>query len=135
MSDSYYDLYLISPALAERYMCQSTEALATVGRRAIMPLDIKNPIRFFYPTSDDWAPNFPRNCVEITVHVYYTSIDPAKGMIRIVVRGADDTLMEKDYFLPESEYDSKLEEIKSWLHKLPNPLTQKWLETQGFSFQ
>lgn len=96
---------------------------------------IEHPISFFYPTSDDWSPNFPRNCVEITVHVYYTSIDPKKGMIRIVVRGADDTSMEKDIFLPESEYDSKVEELKGWFHKLPNPLTQKWLEIQGFSFQ
>lgn len=107
----------------------------TVGRRNRgSNRTIENPIRFFYPTSDDWSPNFPRNCVEVAVYAYYTSIDPNKGMIRIVVRGADDTLMEKDMFLPESEYDNKLKEVQFWCNGLPNPLTKEWLRTQGFNF-
>ena len=26
--------------------------------------------RFMYPTSDDWSPNFPRNCVECKMYEY-----------------------------------------------------------------
>lgn len=78
-----------------------------------------------YPTADDWHPNFPRNTVEIVAYSYHNTILGAEGMIRLVVRGADDTLMERDERLsPERWLD----------HKLPNPLTQNWLKAQGFSF-
>lgn len=93
------------------------------------------PIKFFYPTSDDWHPNFPGNTVRISVYVYYTSTDPKHGMIRISVNGADDTLMEKDMHLPEAEYESELDKIREWIKIIPNPVSMKWLESQGFSFQ
>lgn len=85
-------------------------------------LRVEIPIRGFYPTSDDWSPNFPRSTVEYCVHVWYNG---KKGMIRIVFRGADDTGMEKDFYIPESEYADKLKEIKYWIdYQLPNPITK-----------
>lgn len=88
-----------------------------------------------YPTADDWHPNFPRNTVEIVAYSYHNTILGADGMIRVVVRGADDTLMERDERLSPERYAARLEEIRLWLdHKLPNPLTQNWLKSQGFSF-
>lgn len=98
------------------------------------PRGIENPIRFFYPTSDDWYPNFPRNTVEVAVHVYYNVLDYNKGMIRVVVRGADDTLMVKDTNLPVAEYENKLAEIRKWIQRLPNPLTKAWLLSDGFQY-
>lgn len=93
------------------------------------------PIVFFYPTSDDWHPNFPRDTVEIKVYAYHTSIDPAKGMIRICVSGADDTGMNRDEVLPVSDYEARLKELKRWLdNDLPNPLTKKWLLSNGFQY-
>ena len=98
-------------------------------------LRIDNPIRFFYPTSDDWSPNFPRNTVEIKVYVYHTYIDPNKGLIRIVVRGADDTLMIKDEALSANQYDARVNELKIYLeNKLPNPLTKQWLLNNGWQY-
>ncbi len=91
-------------------------------------------IQFYYPTSDDWYPNFPRNTVLVTVYKYYTSLDKNKGMIRVVVAGADDTLMVKDYTLSEAEYENKMVEIKKWIQKLPNPLTKNFLLQDGFNY-
>jgi hypothetical protein len=97
---------------------------------------IETPISFYYPTSDDWCPNFPRDTVEFRVHVFYNcymSTKPHDGMIRICVGGQDDFGMERDERLNMSEYETRLEEIRYWLeHKLPNPVTQNWLRTQGF---
>lgn len=97
---------------------------------------IETPFSLTYPTSDNWRPNFPRNTVEIRVHVYYNCIPEGtvpNGMIRVCVSGADDTGMERDERLDISEYESRLKEIGDWLaYKLPNPLTMAWLRTQGF---
>ncbi len=94
---------------------------------------IENPISFFYPTSDDWSPNFARNTVQFRVYLYYNCIDDQKGMIRIVVSGADDTGMEKDESLPVADYDKRLAEIRSWLENMiPNPVSKNWLLQQGF---
>lgn len=110
-----------------------------MAKRNKIQTRIENPIRFFYPTSDGWHPNFPRNTVEISVYVYYNPDNIAKsipnGMIRIVVRGADDTAMDKDIRLHISEYEAKLKELRFWLeNSLPNPLTKAWLKTHGFQF-
>lgn len=94
----------------------------------------EHPIEMFYPTSDDWSPNFPRNTVEIRVIVYHTYLDPKKGMIRIVVRGADDTGMERDMHCPASEYDARVAEIRAWIRTIPNPVTKQWLLGQGFQY-
>lgn len=92
---------------------------------------IETPIRFFYPTADNWHPNFPRDTVEFRVHVYYND-NKSSGMIRICVSGADDTGMEKDIRLPPSDYPSKLEEIRHWCqYEIPNPVTKEWLLTKG----
>ncbi len=95
-------------------------------------------LSFFYPTSDDWAPNFPRDCVEVSLSVY-TNPNQAWGIkehgrIRIVVGGADDRSMERDCIIEdEAERLAKVAELKYWLeHKLPNPITQDWLAKQGF---
>lgn len=100
---------------------------------------IECPIRFLYPTSDDWHPNFPRNTVEVRVYLYYNILWVHKretnGMIRICIGGADDSTMERDEYLNESDYEGRLAEIRKWCeHMLPNPLTQAWLRTQGFQF-
>jgi hypothetical protein len=113
---------------------------------------IEHPISFYYPTSDDWSPSFGQlpsyRCpdkigflcnVHISVYLYY---NPDKvgtmpdGLIRIVVSGADDTMMGKETRCPISEYEAKLKEIRHWCdHLLPNPLTMDWLKTQGFRFE
>lgn len=101
---------------------------------------IECPIRFLYPTSDDWRPNFPRNTVEVRVYLYYNiqwvSRRDTNGMIRISIGGDNiNATMEKDEYLNESDYEARLEEIRKWCeYMLPNPLTQAWLRTQGFQF-
>lgn len=93
---------------------------------------------FRYPTSDDWHPNFERNCVNISVVAYYNPTKAAglsSGLIKIVVRGADDTVMAKHISVPILSYDYELTKINLWFGKFPNPLTQKWLLEQGFSFE
>lgn len=97
-------------------------------------MKIDCPIRFFHPTSDNWHPNFPENTIEIEVYLYYTSIDKNKGMIRISVRGADDTSMERDEILPEAMYQQRLTEIQQWCKDLPKPFTMAWLKENGFEF-
>ncbi len=97
---------------------------------------IETPIRFFYPTSDNWCPNFIRNTVEVSVHVYYNPLLTGTiphGLIRICVTGADDTGMERDERLPIEQYETRLKEIATWCeYRLPNPLTMEWLRGQGF---
>lgn len=99
---------------------------------------IENPICITYPTSDDWHPTFSNGTVEIRVYAYYDCYPEGTkpdGMIRICVRGADDTGMERDERLNMSKYEQRLIEIKYWLeHKLPNPITMDWLRSQGFNF-
>ncbi len=108
-----------------------------MGKRSKTSPWFEKILSFFYPTSDDWYPNFPRNCVEVRLSV---SHNPDKvgsipnGRILIVVSGADDTSLEKDWFIEEAtERLSKVEELKIWLKfRLPNPLTKAWLKEQGF---
>lgn len=99
---------------------------------------IEHPIEFFYPTSDDWSTNFPRDTVEFRVHVYYNCYPEGTkpdGMIRVCVRGADDTGMERDERLNMSEYEERLKEIRRWCENdIPNPVTMDWLRSQGFIF-
>ena len=92
---------------------------------------ISNPLTFKYPTSNDWSPNFPDDMVEVKLYVYHNP----DGMLRMVVRGADDTLMEKDVHVPAEQVDDKVGELAYWLlHSLPKELTFKWLKEQGFEF-
>lgn len=96
---------------------------------------IKTTFEFMWPTSDDWSPNYPRNCVRFAVYAYHNpdnvGVIPS-GMIRLCVGGTDDSQMEKDIRLPETQYEEKLTEIKLWIDKLPNPVTKEWLLNQGF---
>ncbi len=87
--------------------------------------------RKMWPTSDDWSPNFPKNCVEFRVYLY----QKPRNLIRVCVSGADDTGMERDEHFPMGGYEARLKEIEYWLeHKIPNPVTQEWLLQQGFKF-
>ena len=88
---------------------------------------IRTVTRFFYPTCDDWSPCFPRQTVQVSLTAY------SFGMFRMVVRGADDTSLEKDIRLPPGEMPAKEQELLAWLqNRLPNPLSKAWLREQGF---
>ena len=98
---------------------------------------VENPIQFMYPTSDNWHPNFPRNCVEVSVYLYFNPDNIAHSfrdkVIRISIGGADDTGMEIDYEPSPAEYEATLEWVRHFvLYELPNPLTKKWLLEHGF---
>lgn len=85
--------------------------------------------KFFYPTIDDWYPNFPRDTVEITVH------DQTKGdevFIRISVWGYDVCGMEKDFHVSLAEKLATLKQVIKLADNLPNPITKVWLKSQGF---
>ncbi len=45
---------------------------------------------------DDWNPCFPGNLVEVSLHVWLSDLSS-----RVVVRGADDTVVERDQGLSE----------------------------------
>jgi hypothetical protein len=86
---------------------------------------------FFYPTSDDWYPNYPRDTVRVRVHDQ-TTPGAETVFIRISVWGADDVGMERDHYVPVSEKEGKLREVVKLADNLPNPLTKSWLRDQGF---
>lgn len=95
------------------------------------PRVITDHLNFYWPTIDNWAPNFPRNTVYIRLHDQTT--DP-NVFIKMSVMGADDTCMAKEFYLTTKEKEATLEECKKFLRNLPNPLTQKWLQEQGFKY-
>lgn len=76
--------------------------------------------QFYWPTIDEWYPNFPRNTVRVSVYRAESSKEPH----RICVWGADDFGMELD------TRDVTL--IRRIVRELPNPLTIEWLKGRGF---
>jgi len=84
---------------------------------------------FFYPTIDDWYPNFPRDTVQIRVHDQTTGDNV---FIRISVWGYDDCGMEKDFYVSLAEKDATLKQVIKLADNLPNPITKAWLKSQGF---
>ena len=95
--------------------------------------------QLFYPASDGWHRQYPRNTVSVRLFAYY---NPDKvgtirdGLIRMSVGGNDNASMMKELQFKSSgspEFESKLKELSNWLESsLPNPLTKEWLKEQGF---
>lgn len=82
----------------------------------------------YYPTSDDWAPNFPRNTVRIAVMLW-----SSLTLVRVCIWGADDVGMEKDIVVLPSSANSIFEQQILFVNNnLPNPLTKEWLLDNGF---
>jgi hypothetical protein len=78
----------------------------------------------YWPTNDDWCPNYERDTVRVRVT---TLLD---GSLRVSVWGADDLGMERDIQNPSHE--TVQQQIKWVKTQLPNPLSQAWLRAQGF---
>jgi len=87
---------------------------------------------FRYPTSDDWSPNFPRDCVEFRTHLYFNEAGEL-SMVRICVSGEDDTGMEKDMPCLDNSTDM-LRSALNWFSTVPNPVSKEWLISQGFHY-
>ena len=85
---------------------------------------------FRHPTSDDWSPNFPRDCVEFQIYLYFSN-EGSPSMIRVCVRGADDTGMEADFECKGNSIEV-LRYVLNWLNKIPNPVSKAWLLSEGF---
>ena len=79
---------------------------------------------FYWPTIDDWHPNWERDTVRVRVT---TLLD---GTLRISVWGADDDGMERD--TPSPSHEEVQRQIRWAKTQLPNPLTKRWLTEQGF---
>jgi hypothetical protein len=87
--------------------------------------------RFMYPTSDDWSPNFPRNCVECKMYEYIDA-NGETCMFRLHVGGADDTSMEYDVKVTKDDASMVREALVTFFNDLPNPITKEGLREHGF---
>lgn len=83
---------------------------------------ITKHLDFYWPTTDDWYPCWPRQ----TVRVQVSEID---AMVRVSFWGADDFGLERDVPNPTPEM---VEQQINWAKLLPNPVTQQWLRDHGF---
>ena len=87
---------------------------------------------FHYPTSDDWYPNFPRNCVRVSVMEWKGKKEDFITF-RVAVWGEDDFGMEYDLFIIPSEKEMVLNRILKEVDNFPNPLTKLYLKERGFT--
>jgi hypothetical protein len=96
--------------------------------------------QFYLPTLDNWAPNFERDTVRVAVLALFTreaSADTSRlgkptlrfpTRIRVVVGGADDTMIEWDSeMIEERDFDIRKQEIVKFVRNFPNPITREWL--------
>lgn len=101
------------------------------------PLAIDLVREFYYPTTDNWAPNFPRDTVRVALYMYPPSLDRDRKKVvhfKLVVSGADDTMVARYSQVPVSEASAERKALTKWLDlRLPNPLTLAWLLSQGFT--
>ena len=99
-------------------------------RRPKVAKKITTLATFFWPTSDQWHPNFPRDTVLVRLSEQKTG---EESFIRLSVWGADDDGMERDWFAHNrTEIKQSLLEAKRLTADLPNPLTKRWLTEHGF---
>ena len=77
---------------------------------------------FRYPTSDNWAPNFPNEMVEVCIRKMIGKCNHETW--RISVWGRDDTMRGKDF--------SCQEEVRRMIRSFPPFLSLKWLSYRGF---
>ena len=98
--------------------------------------------RFYLPTQDNWAPNYPRNTVMITFY-YLDKTNAACALkkwaedlvwFKVTVWGADDTGMDIEFAALYKEKEFWKEQILKELDRFPNPLNKDWLLNNGFSY-
>lgn len=109
--------------------------------KSIIPLS-KIHRSHFYPTSDNWFPNYPNDCVKVTL-----SETKHKDSVtfRVCISGADDFAMYYDVDCvkgnkrPVGFEDDCMTRHETLLYlldlvdnKLPSKISIKWCEEQGF---
>ena len=83
----------------------------------------------YWPTSDEWYPNYQRNTVRVRIHDQTTGDNV---FVRVSVWGADDCGMERDVYVVLHDKQRVIKELCALVDSLPNPLTKTWLRSQGF---
>lgn len=94
-----------------------------------------------YPTTDDWYPTFRNGTVEIHVSLnpgkIYKDKNKKQVLPRVIVSfwGGDDFYLVKSISCQTIQEAEKiyLEKLKWIEFELPNPVTQQWLMSQGFT--
>lgn len=92
-------------------------------------IEIRRYRELYWPTSDQWYPNFENNTVRVTLLAHVSGERP---FARLCVWGADDCGMELDKFCRAEEIDNTVAELSKLLESLPNPISKYWLRENGF---
>jgi hypothetical protein len=90
--------------------------------------------QFYYPTQDEWYPNFVRNTVFISFYERVHNNPQGKITFHISIWGKDDHGMERFWTVPNIDRDITYLEINKFINNLPNPLNKDWLEEHEFLY-
>lgn len=90
---------------------------------------IKQHREHFWPTSDDWYPNFERNTVRVRIS---STVTGGQAWARLSVWGADDDGRETDRHCRTADLPAVVRELNKLADSFPNPITKRWLERNGF---
>jgi hypothetical protein len=89
--------------------------------------------QFYWPTLDDFRPNFPRNTVCIRL---WDMTSNNNSHIQISVYGPEVGLSIRKYCSVTNEKDKQkvLDDYHKVINNLPNPITIEWLLKHGFEY-